>query len=131
MDTLELIKNYLVENGYKIEEMDDNSISVRYQMNIVHIFPNKEDKEFVSILLSGFEKVNDENTYTALALCMGISNTQKVTKAYIMNDSILIAYEFNFLGEDNLYFQIKTGLDAVVAAKGQYRNLKDRFNSEQ
>lgn len=126
----EVIKTYLQDNGYKIQEIDGEIVTVRYQMNYIHICPNGENKQFVSMMLPGLDEVDEENPLPVLLSCMHVVSQQMVAKAYPIGENNVVAtYEFFFLGEEDLKFQLEKGFELLMAAKVKYRYSKDEFNA--
>lgn len=122
-NVLEIIGQYLQEEGYSIQGSDNEGFTVRYQMSLINIYPDEADKTFCNILmpvdLGPCESEEEENA--RLQLCNNICSKQKVVKAFLIKDGIALTYEFNFENEASLTYQIKTGLDSVTASRAYIR----------
>jgi hypothetical protein len=119
----ELIKKIISEQKYKIVEDDGESFIIRYQMNAIHICPNSEDDTFVSVVLSNFAEVTEENFAEVVMRCHKLNEQMKQVKFYTVKDVIIAASEFYYMEEDDLSFQIKQALNSLIAAKVNYKKL--------
>lgn len=128
----EVIRTYLEEEDYKILEVEDNgNIRIRYQMSEVCIVPNKNTPNFVSIIVPGFDTMDEEDPVSSIFRCMRLISTQMVVKAYPVNkDTIILSYEFFFNNEEDLCFQIATGLDCLMDFASKYRRTKREDEEE-
>lgn len=119
----ELVKKIITEQKYKLVEEDGESFIIRYQMNVIHICPNSEDDTFVSVVLSNFAEVTEENYAEVVMRCHKLNEQMKQVKFYTVKDVIIAASEFYYMEEDDLSFQIKLALDSLIAAKVNYKKL--------
>lgn len=122
-NVLEIIGQFLQDEGYAIQGSDNEGFTVRYQMSMINIYPDEADKTFCSVLLpvNMGPCENEEEETARLQLCNNISSKQKVVKAFLFKDGIALTYEFNFENEDNLTYQIRTGLESVTASRAYIR----------
>lgn len=121
---LELIKKVLEDGNYKVVEENEEQITIRYQMNQLHIFPSSEDDQFVTVLLPNFAEVTEENFAEVVMRCHKINEQMKQVKLYTLNEIIIAAAEFYYMEEADLAYQLRIALNGVVAAKVNYRNLE-------
>ena len=119
----ELVKKIITEQKYKLVEEDGESFIIRYQMNVIHICPNSEDDTFVSVVLSNFAEVTEENYAEVVMRCHKLNEQMKQVKFYTVKDVIIAASEFYYMKEDDLSFQIKLALNSLIAAKVNYKKL--------
>ena len=119
----ELVKKIITEKKYKLVEEDGESFIIRYQMNVIHICPNSEDDTFVSVVLSNFAEVTEENYAEVVMRCHKLNEQMKQVKFYTVKDVIIAASEFYYMEEDDLSFQIKLALNSLIAAKVNYKKL--------
>ena len=119
----ELIKKIISEQKYKLVEEDGESFIIRYQMNVIDICPNSEDDTFVSVVLSNFAEVTEENFAEVVMRCHKLNEQMKQVKFYTVKDVIIAASEFYYMEEDDLSFQIKLALNSLIAAKVNYKKL--------
>lgn len=123
-------KNYkliqkVVNNGkYKVLEDDGEHIIIKYQLNTIHICPSSEDDRFVSILLSDFADVTDENFPDVVMRCHKLNETMKQVKFYTVSDVLIAGAEFFYMEEEDLAYQINIALNSLLAAKFNYRKLE-------
>lgn len=122
-NVLEIIGQFLQDEGYAIQSSDDESFTVRYQMSTINIYPDESDKNFCNIVLLVDMGTceNDEEEKGRLQLCNSICSKQKVVKAFLIKDGIALTYEFNFEHEDDLTYQIRKGLESVTASRAYIR----------
>ena len=120
--TYNFIKDIVESWKYKVLDDDDEQIVIRYQMNIIHICPNEEDESFVSVLLTGFDEITEENYSDVVMRCHKLNEKMKQVKLYTINDVIIAASEFFYMEKDDLAFQMKLALKNLIAAKVNYQN---------
>ena len=120
----ELIKKIISEQRYMIVEDDGEGFVIRYQMNAIRICPNSEDDTFVSVVLSNFAVVTEENFAEVVMRCHKLNEQMKQVKFYTVNDVVIAAFEFYYLEKNDLSFQIKQALNSLIAAKVNYKKLE-------
>ena len=120
---LELIKKVLEIGKYKVVEEDEDQITIRFQMNQLHIYPSSEDDQFVTVLLPNFTEVTEENFAEVVMRCHKLNQQMKQVKLYTFNKVIIAAAEFYYMEEADLAYQLKIAFNSVVAAKVNYRKL--------
>ena len=121
--TYNLIKEIIESWKYKVLEDDGEHIVIRYQMNAIHICTNPYDETFVSVLLPNFDEVTEENFSEVVMRCHKLNEKLKQIKFYTINDVIIAASEFFYMGKEDLEFQIKQALNNLIAGKVSYRNF--------
>ena len=121
--TYNLIKEIVESWKYKVVEDDGEHIIIRYQMNIIHICPDEEDETFVSLMLTNFDDVTDENYTEVVMRCHKLNEKLKQVKLYTINDVIVAASEFFYMEKEDLAFQMKLALTSLVKAKVSYHSL--------
>ena len=120
----ELIKKIIEDGKYKVLEDDGEHITIRYQLNVLHISPSQGDDNFVSVLLPNFADVTEENFAEVVMRCHKLNEQMKQVKLYTINDVIIAASEFFYMEEDDLASQFKMSLSSVIAAKVNYRKFE-------
>ena len=120
----ELIKKIIEDGKYKVLEDDGEHITIRYQLNVLHISPSQGDDNFVSVLLPNFADVTEENFAEVVMRCHKLNEQMKQVKLYTINDVIIAASEFFYMEEDDLTYQFKMSLNSVIAAKVNYRKCE-------
>ena len=121
--TYSLVKEIIESWKYTILEDDGEHIIIRYQLNYIHICPNQEDESFVSILLPNFDDVTEENFSEIVMRCHKLNEKLKQIKFYTINDVIIAASEFYYLGKEDLAFQMKLALNNLIEGKVSYRSF--------
>jgi len=129
--TVEIIGQFLHEEGYTIVSEDEDSYRVRYQMSLISIFPDRADSSFCNIALPLNMEAEDGDKVGLLHLCNAVNSQQKVVKAYLIEDGIVLTYEFNFDSDESLVYQIRTGLEAVVASRSVIRKCSMEAKSQE
>lgn len=119
----ELIKKIISEQKYKLVEDDGECFIIRYQMNVIQICPSSEDDTFVSVVLSNFADVTEENFAEVVMRCHKLNEQMKQVKFYTVKNVIIAASEFYYMKEDDLSFQIKLALNSLIAAKVNYKKF--------
>ena len=109
----ELIKKIIEDGKYKVLEDDGEHITIRYQLNVLHISPSQGDDNFVSVLLPNFADVTEENFAEVVMRCHKLNEQMKQVKLYTINDVIIAASEFFYMEEDDLTYQFKMSLNSV------------------
>ena len=121
--TYNLVKEIIEAWQYKVVEDDGEQIIIRYQMNVIHICPNEEDDTFVTLLLPKFDDVTDGNYSEVVMRCHKLNEKLKQIKLYTVNDVIVAASEFFYMGKEDLAFQMRLALTNLIAAKVSYRGF--------
>ena len=121
--TYDLVTEIIQAWRDKVLEDDGEHLTIRYQMNVIHICPNEEDETFVSVLLPNFDNVTDGNFSEIVMRCHRLNEKLKQVKFYTVNDVIIAASEFFYMEKEDLAFQMRLALSNLVAAKVSYRNL--------
>lgn len=121
--TYNLVKEIIEAWKYKVVEDDGEQIIIRYQMNVIHICPNEEDDTFVTLLLPKFDDVTDGNYSEVVMRCHKLNEKLKQIKLYTVNDVIVAASEFFYMGKEDLAFQMRLALTNLIAAKVSYRGF--------
>ena len=123
--THELINEIISEHKYKVLEDDGDHIAIRYQFHAIYIFPNTEDEDFVTIVLSGFEELTQENFATMLMRCNKLNEQLKQVKFYISDDTVIASSEFYYREKEDLAFQIQKSLLSLVTAGVRFRKMSE------
>ena len=123
--TYELINEIISEHKYKVLDDDGDHIAIRYQFHTIHIFPNPEDENFVSIVLSGFGELIQEDFATMLVRCNKLNEQLKQVKFYITNDMVIASSEFFYRKKEDLAFQIQKSLLSLMASGVRFRKMSE------
>ena len=122
--TYQLIQNTIDNLGYKILDDDGETITVFYQLNVIHIIPDEEDGCFATAFVPVDEKVTIENRGEVLEKCNKLTSQVKSMKFCIFEDDVLASSEFYFRNQSEARFQLKTALNQLAAAKALYNHNK-------
>lgn len=124
--TYKLIKEIIESWKYKVLEDDGEHLIIRYQMNVIHICPNEDDETFVTMILPNFDEITEDNYSGIVIRCHKLNEKIKQIKFYTINDAIIAASEFFYLGKDDLAFQMKLSLSNLIAAKVNYLKYENQ-----
>lgn len=119
----ELIQKVIKDGKYKVLEDDGENIIIKYQLNSIHICPSSEEDQFVTILLSNFADVTEDNFPDVVMRCHKLNETMKQVKLYTVDDVLIAGAEFFYMEEEDLAYQVKIALNSVLAAKVNYKKL--------
>ena len=127
MSTIELAKEYIARKHYKVlEEVSDMShIAFRYQLNTIHLWQDKEDKQFLKLDLILALDVTENNFAQVKDVCQNLNSECKMVKFYVHNEILLATVEIFYVEKTDFMFHIKNALDHLVAAKVEYLKLKE------
>ena len=120
----EQIRKVVKDGKYKVLEDDGEQILIKYQLNLIQICPSSEEDRFVSILLTNFAAVTEENFPDVVMRCHNLNETMKQVKLYTVNDVLIAGAEFFYMEEKDLAYQVEIALNSVLAAKVNYRKLE-------
>lgn len=123
--THELINGIISDLKYKILEEDENHVAIRYQFHTVHVFPNPKDEDFVTIVLSGFGELTQENLVPMLMCCNKLNEQLKQVKFYITDNTVIATSEFFYKEKEDLAFQIQKSLLSLMAAGARFRKMSE------
>lgn len=127
-DTFKLVQEAIAKLGYKVLEDDGETITVFYQLNVIHIIPDGEDGCFATAFAPVDEKVSIENRGEVLEKCNKLTSQVKSMKFCIFEDDVLASSEFYYRNQSEAKFQVKTALNQLAAAKALYNHNKNITN---
>lgn len=119
-ESYKLVKEVIDNLGYKVEEDDGDTITVKFQLCTIHICPGKECDGFINMFLANYEDVTTENQIELLEKCNLLTSKVKQVKFYLYQDVVLISSEFYFQRKSDLKFQLKTALRQLAGARAVY-----------
>ena len=111
------IKDYLLQQNYQLIESNDENSIIRHQGQVISISSEKAATGFCNVCLPIITDSQPMDDKKMLKLCNAITSKQKVAKAFLLEDCILLAYEFNWKKMDELRYHLKIGIDQVIACK--------------
>lgn len=117
---IEYVKNYISKKEYEILGEDENHMTIWYQLNNVFIFFHKEVDDFVTVMMSNFDEVTEENFSEIIMRCHELNEQLMQVKFYTINNNVVVSSEFYFLEEKDLEFQFEKALEGLINAKVQY-----------
>ena len=93
-ETLKLVKEVVNDLKLKVLGEDEEHIAVRYQLDNFYFAVNRESERFVSVILTDFDEVSDENRMQMTLACNEANQKIQVAKFYIVKHLVLASYEF-------------------------------------
>lgn len=124
-DILKTVKDIVTDMNLKVVAEDNDHVAVRYQFNDIYFVYNKDNDNYLSVILSEFDSADDDNRNAKIAFCNELSYTMKVVKFNVIQRVIIASYEFFFLNEDDLKYHVTKSLNLLVAAKNNYNKHKN------
>lgn len=119
-ETLKLVKEVVNDLKLKVLGEDEEHIAVRYQLDNFYFAVNRESERFVSVILTDFDEVTDENRMQMTLACNEANQKIQVAKFYIVKHLVLASYEFFYLDKEDMAFHIKESLKVLKIAKVKF-----------
>ena len=119
-ETLKLVKEVVNDLKLKVLGEDEEHIAVRYQLDNFYFAVNRESERFVSVILTDFDEVSDENRMQMTLACNEANQKIQVAKFYIVKHLVLASYEFFYLDKEDMAFHIKESLKVLKIAKVKF-----------
>lgn len=119
-ETLKLVKEVVNDLKLKVFGEDEEHIAVRYQLDNFYFAVNRESERFVSVILTDFDEVSDENRMQMSLACNEANQKIQVAKFYIVKHLVLASYEFFYLDKEDMAFHIKESLKVLKIAKVKF-----------
>lgn len=119
-ETLKLVKEVVNDLKLKVLGEDEEHIAVRYQLDNFYFAVNRESERFVSVILTDFDEVSDENRMQMTSACNEANQKIQVAKFYIVKHLVLASYEFFYLDKEDMAFHIKESLKVLKIAKVKF-----------
>lgn len=116
------IRDYLLQEKYLIAASNDENIIIRFQNQLISIFPDSEEDSYCSVSLPIFLDSMPLQNEKLQMICNIIMANQNTIKAIIVENNIIIRYDFIWQKEEELHSQLKQGIEQVVATKEQIAN---------
>lgn len=116
------IRDYLLQEKYLIEVSNDENIIIRFQKQLISIFPDPEEDSICSVCLPIFLDTTPLQKEKLQMICNAIMAKQNSIKAILVETGIIIRYDFIWQKAEVLHSQLKQGIEKVAAAKEQIVN---------
>lgn len=123
-DIYKLIQGTIDKLGYKVLDDDGETITVFFQLNVIHICPDEQDGGFVTVFTTLGETVTHENRVEALEKCNKLNSRIKVMKYSVFEEDVLTSSEFFFRNRSEVKFQLTTALNQIAMAKSLYNDTR-------
>ena len=123
-DIYKLIQGTIDKLGYKVLDDDGETITVFFQLNVIHICPDEQDGGFVTVFTTLGETITQENRVEALEKCNRLNSKIKVMKYSVFEDDVLASSEFFFRNRNEVKFQLTTALNQIAMAKSLYNDTR-------
>lgn len=116
------IRDYLLQEKYLIAASNDENIIIRFQNQLISIFPDSEEDSYCSVCLPIFLDSMPLQNEKLQMICNTIMAKQNTIKTILVETGIIIRYDFIWQNEEELHSQLKQGIEQVVATKKQIAN---------
>ena len=116
---LNKIRDYLLQEKYLIAVSNDENIIIRFQNQLISIFPVSEEDSYCSVCLPIFLDSMPLQNEKLQMICNTIMVHQNQVKAILVENGIIIRYDFIWQNTEELHRQLKQGIEQVVATKEQ------------
>jgi hypothetical protein len=119
----EMVKDYVKEHHYKLEDEEEWKLTFRFQLSHVHAWTYKDDEQFIMLLITGFDDPVTEETLMPVVLrCHQLNARVKQVKFFTLDQHVVASTELFIRNEDEFKFQLGLALKNLIAAKLQYQN---------
>ena len=92
MITTELVKDWLLNEGYKFEVDEDGDIRFKYQGKAFYCTGDSNDEQFFRIIMPGIYQLED-NRVKVLEAINTVCREMKVLKAFLVDDKLWLSIE--------------------------------------
>ena len=116
------IRDYLLQEKYLIAASNDENIIIRFQNQLISIFPDSEEDSYCSVCLPIFLDSMPLQNEKLQMICNTIMAKQNTIKTILVETGIIIRYDFIWQNEEELHSQLKQGIEQVAATKKQIAN---------
>lgn len=116
------IRDYLLQEKYLIAASNDENIIIRFQNQLISIFPDSEEDSYCSVCLPIFWDSMPLQNEKLQMICNTIMAKQNTIKTILVETGIIIRYDFIWQNEEELHSQLKQGIEQVAATKKQIAN---------
>lgn len=113
----EKIEGVCQQLNYKVTEVDDISVSIRYQMHTIHIFCNEKSPNGCTVMVTIINDFHEDNRLQVLEQCNNLNERLKHYKYYIMGPVVVATIEFCYGNDDELKYQLDHAVRFVSQAK--------------
>lgn len=121
MNSIELVKSYINNNGFQMLTEGKEHVTFRYQMNLIYYFGN--DDEYFQLTLADFDLVTKENISLVKERCNRINREIRQVKLYINDNRIIANSEIYYKTKEDFFYQIDIALKNLIKAKVAYAKL--------
>ena len=116
------IRDYRLQEKYLIAASNDENIIIRFQNQLISIFPDSEEDSYCSVCLPIFLDSMPLQNEKLQMICNTIMAKQNTIKTILVETGIIIRYDFIWQNEEELHSQLKQGIEQVAATKKQIAN---------
>lgn len=108
---------------YKVTEVDDSSVSIRYQMHNIHICYNEKSPNDCTVMTAVMKEIPEGERMQVLERCNDLNERLKHYKYYIMGPVVVASIEFCFGNNDELKYQMDHAVRYVSTAKSLFERI--------
>lgn len=127
MTKKELVMSIIEKMGYAPEVDNDGDIWFIYQMKALYVMTGRDDEQYISLLLTQFYELEEEDKMKALVTCNKVTRELKMLKVYVDStfQSVSAACEFYYVNEESLEQNIEYSLQLLGMVRTVFRNYMD------
>ena len=103
--------------GYKIKDIDNDVIIIRYQLHAIYIYYNEEMPDDCTVMIAIKKDVPEEERMQVLERCNVLNERLKYFKYYILGPGVVATIEFRFRDTEHLAFQLEQAVPSLSQAK--------------
>lgn len=125
MNTKEMVVQVFDELGYKVQEQDNGSLVVTYQMKEMLVLM-EEDSNYMLLMLPMFHEIKEGEETIALALCNRVNREMKLVKVYVDQtaETVTAVCEFYYTDKESLKNNVDMSLQILGLVRMIYRNME-------
>ncbi len=105
---------------YKVQEVDEKVIVIRYQMHVVHVCYYEQSPEDCMVMIAIRKEVPENERQQVLEHCNDLNEKLKHYKYYIMGPGVVASIEFRFKDADDLAYHLQHAVKTICQAKRIY-----------
>ena len=121
MSTLcERLTNICQQLHFKVTEVDDIIVVIRFQMHVIHICYNEKSPDDCIVMVAVVKEFPDSERLQVLERCNYLNERLKHSKYYITGSGVVATIEFRFGNDEELKYQLEHAVRLVSQAKTTY-----------
>lgn len=119
------IRDYLLQEKYLIAASNDENIIIRFQNQLISIFPDSEEDSYCSVCLPTFLDSMPLQKEKLQMICNTIMANQNTIKAILVETGIIIRYDFIWQNSEELHRQLNRESSKLLLLRSKSQMLPD------